>query len=126
MSMPIHTGPKTCTKCWQARNKRRNTLGHGSGNVDTCFSPFVVSTVDLLGNKAKILAAGLKKLSFQLTKRWQKPSYKLCGFMNALMRIAILKATHFYLCISFGPLFGRIPLNRRNSRDRQANNESSC
>jgi hypothetical protein len=58
------------------------------------FSPFVVSTDGLFGREAKIL---LKKLSALLAKKWEKPYSEVCGYINAQMSIAVVRATH--LCI---------------------------
>jgi hypothetical protein len=58
------------------------------------FTPFVVSTDGLLGREAKTL---LKKLSSILAEKWQKSYAEVCGYVNARMSIAIVRATH--LCI---------------------------
>jgi hypothetical protein len=58
------------------------------------FSPFVVSTDGLLGKEAKIL---LRKLSAILAEKSEKPYSEVCGYANARMSIAIVRATH--LCI---------------------------
>jgi hypothetical protein len=58
------------------------------------FSPFMVSTDGLLGKEAKIL---LRKLSSMLAEKWEKPCSEVCGYVNACMGIAIVRATH--LCI---------------------------
>jgi hypothetical protein len=67
------------------------------------FTPFVVSTESLLGREAKIL---LKKLSALLAVNWEKPYSQVCGYVNALMSIAIVRATH--LCLRGS----RIPTGR--------------
>jgi hypothetical protein len=54
------------------------------------FTPFVVSTDGLLGREAKIL---LKKLSALLAAKWEKPYSQVCGYVNARMSIAIVRAT---------------------------------
>jgi hypothetical protein len=54
------------------------------------FSPFVASTDGLLGKEAKIL---LRKLSSMLAKKWEKPYSEVCGYVNARMSIAIIRAT---------------------------------
>jgi hypothetical protein len=71
------------------------------------FSPFVVSTDGLLGKEAKIL---LKKLSAMLAKKWEKPYSEVCGYVNACMSIAIVRATH--LCIRGS----RIPTGKMSNR----------
>jgi hypothetical protein len=58
------------------------------------FSPFVVSTDGLLGKEAKIL---LRKLSAMLAAKWEKLYSEVCGYVNARMSIAIVRAIH--LCI---------------------------
>jgi hypothetical protein len=58
------------------------------------FTPFAVSTDGLIGKEAKIL---LKKLSSLLAEKWEKPYSVVCGFVNAQMSIAIVRATH--LCL---------------------------
>jgi hypothetical protein len=40
------------------------------------FTPFVVSTDDLLGKEAKTL---LKHFSALLLEKWEKPYYEVCG-----------------------------------------------
>ena len=74
------------------------------------FSPFVVSSDGLLSKEAKIL---LKKLSTQLTEKWEKPYSEVCGYVNArraCMSIATVRATHLYLRGS------RIPTSKRCNR----------
>jgi hypothetical protein len=58
------------------------------------FSPFVASADGLLGKEAKIF---LRKLSAMLSEKWEKPYSKVCGYVNARMSIAIVRATH--LCV---------------------------
>jgi hypothetical protein len=55
------------------------------------FTPFVVSTDGLIGKEAKTL---LKKLSFLLAEKWEKPYSVVCGYVNAQVSIAIVRATH--------------------------------
>ena len=71
------------------------------------FSPFVVSTDGLLGKEAKTL---LKKLSAVLAAKWDKPYSQICGYVNARMSIAILRATHMCLRGS------RVPTSRMSKR----------
>jgi hypothetical protein len=54
----------------------------------------VVSTDDLLDREAKIL---LQKLSALLAEKWENPYFQVCGYVNARMIIAIVRATH--LCL---------------------------
>jgi hypothetical protein len=58
------------------------------------FSPFVVSTDSLLGKELRTL---LKKLSALLAKKWEKPYSEICGYVDARMSIAMVRATHLYL-----------------------------
>jgi hypothetical protein len=58
------------------------------------FTPFVVSMDGLLGKEAKTL---LKHLSALLSKKWEKPYSEVCGYVNAQISIAIVRATH--LCL---------------------------
>jgi hypothetical protein len=55
------------------------------------FTPFVVSTDGLIGKEAKTL---LKKLSSLLAQKWGKSYSEVCGYVNARMSIAIVRATH--------------------------------
>jgi hypothetical protein len=71
------------------------------------FSPFVVSTDGLLGKEAKML---LKKLSARLAEKWEKPYSEVCGYVNARMSIAIVRATH--LCLRGS----RIPTSKMCNR----------
>jgi hypothetical protein len=48
----------------------------------------------LLGKEAKTL---LKKLSTLLAEKWEKPCSEVCGYGNARMSIAVVRATH--LCL---------------------------
>jgi hypothetical protein len=70
------------------------------------FTPFVVSTDDLLGREANKL---LKKLSALLAAKWEKPYSQVCGYVNARMSIiAIVRATHLCLQGSRIPTAGRM------------------
>jgi hypothetical protein len=51
------------------------------------LSPFVASTDGLLG----------KELSTLLAEKWKKPYSEICGYVNARMSIAMVRATH--LCV---------------------------
>ena len=55
------------------------------------FAPFVVSTDGMIGKEAKTL---LRKLSHLLADKWEKPYHEVCGYVTALMSIAIVRATH--------------------------------
>jgi hypothetical protein len=57
------------------------------------FTPFVVSTDGLIGKEAKTL---LKKLSTLLAEKWGSRTRK-CGYVNARISIAIVRATHICL-----------------------------
>ena len=71
------------------------------------FTPFVVSTDGLLGKEAKTL---LRKLSSLIAAKWDKPYSQVCGYVNARMSIAIVRATH--LCLRGS----RIPTGRMSRR----------
>ncbi len=71
------------------------------------FTPFVVSTDGLLGKEAKTL---LRKLSALIAAKWDKPYSQVCGYVNARMSIAIVRATH--LCLRGS----RIPTGRMSRR----------
>ena len=71
------------------------------------FSPFVVSTDGLLGKEAKVV---LKRLALMLTEKWSKPYSEVCGYVNARMSIAIVRATH--LCVRGS----RIPTSKMSKR----------
>jgi hypothetical protein len=87
------------------------------------FSPFLLwclSADGLLGKEeAKIL---LRKLSAMLAAKWEKPHSEVCGYVNALMSIAIVRATHL-LCIRgsrvpTGKMCNRLPQLGGQSRSR--------
>jgi predicted lipase len=61
----------------------------------------------LTGKEAKTL---LKKLSSLLAEKWEKPYSIVCGYANAQMSIAIVRATHFCLRGS------RIPTSQMSNR----------
>jgi hypothetical protein len=71
------------------------------------FSPFVVSTDGMLGKEAKVL---MRTLAARLAEKWEKPYSEVCGYVNARMSIAIVRATHRCLRGS------RIPTGRMSSR----------
>ncbi len=71
------------------------------------FTPFVVSTDGLIGKEAKTF---LKKLSTLLAEKWEKPYSVVCGYVNAQMSIAIVRATH--LCLRGS----RIPTSKMSDR----------
>jgi hypothetical protein len=54
----------------------------------------VVSTDGLIGKEARTL---LKKLSTLLAEKWGKSYAEVCGYVNARMSIAIVRATHICL-----------------------------
>jgi hypothetical protein len=58
------------------------------------FTPFVCSTDGMLGLEAKQL---LKRIAGKLAIRWKTTYSQVCGYVNARMSIAILRATH--LCL---------------------------
>ncbi len=67
----------------------------------------MVSTDGLLGKEAKTL---LKKLSSVLSEKWGKSYSEVCGYVNARMSIAIVRATH--LCLRGS----RVPASRMSNR----------
>jgi hypothetical protein len=71
------------------------------------FSPFVASTDGLLGKESQTL---LKKLSALLAEKWEKPYSETCGYVNAQMSIAMVRATH--LCLRGS----RIPTSQMSNR----------
>ena len=58
------------------------------------FSPYVCDCYGLLGEEAKAVN---KKLAAKLASKWKAPYSATCGFINARVSIAILRATH--LCL---------------------------
>jgi hypothetical protein len=71
------------------------------------FTPFVVSTDGLIGKEAKAL---LQRLSSLLAEKWEKPYSVVCGYVNARVSIAIVRATH--LCLRGS----RVPFSHFSSR----------
>ena len=71
------------------------------------FSPFVVSTDGLIGKESRTL---LNTLSAALALKWEKPYSEICGYVNARMSIAIVRATH--LCLRGS----RIPTSKMSNR----------
>jgi hypothetical protein len=71
------------------------------------FSPFVVSTDGLIGIEAQTM---LKKLSARLAEKSGKPYSEVCGYVNARMSIAIVRATH--LCLRGS----RVPTSQMSNR----------
>ena len=58
------------------------------------FTPYVVCASGLLGAEAKALN---KRLALLLSQKWKSPYSVTCGYVNARMSVAILRATH--LCV---------------------------
>jgi hypothetical protein len=75
------------------------------------FSPFVLSTDGLLGKKESRTL--LKKLSALLSKKGEKAYSEICGYVNARMSIAMVRATH--LCLRGS----RIPTSQMSNRGPQ-------
>ena len=71
------------------------------------FTPFVVSTDGLIATEGTNL---LKMLAARLSKKTQRPYSQVCGFVNARMSIAIVRATHF------GIRGSRVPTGRMSAR----------
>ena len=92
----------------QEREKKRKYL-------DACiqqrlhFSLFVVSTDRLLGKEAKVL---MRTIAAKLAEKWEKPYSEVCGYVNARMSIAIVRAMHRCLwgsCIPAGRMSSKLP-----------------
>jgi hypothetical protein len=79
------------------------------------FSPFVASTDNLLGKESRTL---LKKLSALLAEKWEKPYSEICGYVNARMSIAMVRATH--LCLQGS----RTPTSQMINRQPQWENKA--
>jgi hypothetical protein len=58
----------------------------------------MVSADGLFGKEAKIV---LKRLALMLTEKWGKPYSEVCGYVNARMSIAIVRATHLFVDRAF-------------------------
>ena len=74
------------------------------------FAPFVVSADGMKGKEAKAL---LQTLSARLATKWKKPYSQVCGYVNARMSIAIVRATHQCLRGS------RVPASQMSYRRQQ-------
>ena len=95
---------KVLEKCeWQKKTK----LLRACLDQRRHFTPFVFSVDGLLGKEARTL---LKKLSTMLSDKWNKPYSQVCGYVNARMSIAIVRATH--LCLRGS----RIPTSQMSNR----------
>jgi len=71
------------------------------------FTPFVTSTDGLIGKEGKTV---LKRLSALIAEKWDKPYSEVCGYVNAKMSIAIVRATH--LCLRGS----RVPTSQMSNR----------
>jgi hypothetical protein len=71
------------------------------------FTPFVVSTDGLLGREASTFA---KRLAQKLAIKWQRSYSQVCGYVNARLSIAIIRATH--LCLRGS----RIPAHKMSNK----------
>ncbi len=58
------------------------------------FAPLVFSADGMAAKEAK---AFLQHLSAMIAKKWNKPYSQVCGYVNARMSIAIVRATHMCL-----------------------------
>jgi len=54
------------------------------------FVPFIVSTDGCLGEAAQVF---LRRLSFRLAGKWQRPYSQVFGFVKARMSVSILRAS---------------------------------
>ena len=71
------------------------------------FTPFVISCTGSIGKQAKAL---IRKLAGRLSDKTDKSYSTTCGFLNARLSIAIVRATH--LCLRGS----RIPTSRMSRR----------
>jgi len=71
------------------------------------FTPFVVSTDGLIGIEGRSL---LKQISRKLAAKWEQPYSVVCGFVNARINFAILRAAN--LCIRGS----RVPASKMSRR----------
>jgi hypothetical protein len=60
----------------------------------------------------------LKKLSALLAEKWEKPYSEICGYVNARMSIAMVRATH--LCLRGYRIPTSQMSNRRPQREDKA------
>ena len=104
-------------KALAAHEREKNKKGLGARlEQRRKFSPFVVSADGLPGGKeASIL---LEKLSARLAQKWEKPCSEVCGFVNARVSIAIVRAAH--LCLRGS----RIPTSKMCNRLPQWENKA--
>jgi hypothetical protein len=63
-------------------------------NVGTSLPCRGIHTHGLLGKESRTL---LKKVSTLLAEKWEKPYSEICGYANAQMGMAMVRATH--LCL---------------------------
>ena len=73
----------------QEKEKKQKYLELASNST-----PFICSTDEMLGCEATTFA---KRLSTKLASKWQCPYSQVCGYVNARLSIAIVRATH--LCL---------------------------
>jgi hypothetical protein len=71
------------------------------------FTPFVCSADGMLGREAKTFA---KRLAAKLANKWEKSYSQVCGYVNARLSIAIVRATH--LCMRGS----RVPVHKISIR----------
>jgi hypothetical protein len=71
------------------------------------FTPFVVSVDGLLGKEATTFS---KRLAAKLASKWQRTYSEVCGYVNARLSIAIVRATH--LCLRGS----RVPTDKMSTR----------
>ena len=58
------------------------------------FSPFVASMDGLLGVEA---TATLKRLASRLATKWNKSYSKMSGYVNSMIEITLMPATHRFI-----------------------------
>jgi hypothetical protein len=76
------------------RTKKKKYLYTCTEQQRYYFTPFTISTDDVIGKEARAL---LRQLSALLADKWDQPYSVACGYVNAQMSIAIMRATH--LCL---------------------------
>jgi hypothetical protein len=79
----------------QEKEKKRKYLEAACLERRRHFTPFVCSVDGMLGQEAKIFA---EPLAAKLANKWEKSYSQVCGYVNARMSIASVRATHLCMC----------------------------
>jgi hypothetical protein len=74
----------------QEQEKKRKYLAPCIANRRH-FTPFVSSTDGMIGKEGQTFA---KRLAGLLSEKWRRPYCQLCGYVNARLSIALVRATH--------------------------------